>query len=48
MQERGILTAEDSAKPKEVAREIAKCDAFLRRWGICGAKRKKSTYWSPP
>jgi hypothetical protein len=31
MQKRGLLTAEDSAKSKEVAREIAKCDAFLRR-----------------
>jgi eukaryotic-like serine/threonine-protein kinase len=31
MQKRGILTAEDSAKPEVVAREIAKCDAFLRR-----------------
>src|SRR5262249_55248202 len=29
MQKRGILTAEDSAKPKEVAREMARCDAFL-------------------
>ena len=30
MHNRGILTGEDSAKPEEVAREIAKCDAFLR------------------
>jgi len=31
MQERGILTAEDRTKPREVAREIARCDASLRQ-----------------
>jgi serine/threonine protein kinase len=31
MQKRGMLTGEDSAKPQEVAREIAKCDAPLQR-----------------
>jgi hypothetical protein len=31
MQQRGILTAEDAAKPQEVARELARCDASLRR-----------------
>jgi tetratricopeptide (TPR) repeat protein len=31
MQKRGILTGEDAAKPQEIAREISKCDAFLRR-----------------
>jgi len=31
MQKRGILTAEDRTKPQEVAREIARCDAALRR-----------------
>ena len=30
MQRRGILTGEDAAKPEEVAREIARCDASLR------------------
>jgi tetratricopeptide (TPR) repeat protein/tRNA A-37 threonylcarbamoyl transferase component Bud32 len=31
MQTRGILTAEDAAKPQEVAREIARCDDAIRR-----------------
>jgi tRNA A-37 threonylcarbamoyl transferase component Bud32/tetratricopeptide (TPR) repeat protein len=31
MQKRGILTAEDAAKPREVAREIARCDDSLQR-----------------
>ena len=31
MQRRGILTGEDAAKPEEVAREIALCDASLQR-----------------
>lgn len=31
MQKRGILTAEDAAKPEEIAREIARCDDSLRR-----------------
>lgn len=31
MQKRGILTGEDATKSQEVAHEIAKCDAFLRR-----------------
>ena len=31
MQKRGMLTGEDSARPQEVAREIAKCDAPLQR-----------------
>jgi tetratricopeptide (TPR) repeat protein len=31
MQKRGILTAEDAAKPEEVVREIARCDDSLRR-----------------
>jgi tetratricopeptide (TPR) repeat protein len=31
MQKRGILTAEDATKPQEVARELARCDASLRR-----------------
>ncbi len=31
MQKRGILTGEDAAKPQEVAREIAKCDASLTK-----------------
>jgi eukaryotic-like serine/threonine-protein kinase len=30
MQKRGILTAEDAAKPEELARNIARCDASLR------------------
>jgi len=30
MQTRGILTAEDAAKPEELARNIARCDASLR------------------
>ena len=31
MQKNGILTAEDAAKPQELAREIKRCDAALRR-----------------
>ena len=31
MQKNGILTAEDAAKPQELAREIERCDAALRR-----------------
>jgi hypothetical protein len=31
MQKRGILTAEDSTKPQDVAREIARCDATLQK-----------------
>jgi hypothetical protein len=31
LQKRGILTGDDGAKPEEVAREIARCDTFLRR-----------------
>jgi hypothetical protein len=31
MQTRRILTAEDAAKPEEVAREIARCEAEMRR-----------------
>ena len=31
MQKRGILTAEDRTKPQDVTREIAHCDAALRR-----------------
>jgi serine/threonine protein kinase len=31
MRSRGILSVTDAGKPEEVAREIAKCDAFLRR-----------------
>jgi tetratricopeptide (TPR) repeat protein len=31
MQTRGILTGEDAAKPREVAREIARCEARLRK-----------------
>jgi hypothetical protein len=31
MQQRGILTAEDAAKPQEAARELARCDASLRQ-----------------
>lgn len=31
MQKRGFLTGEDTAKPQEVAREIARCDASLQR-----------------
>jgi hypothetical protein len=30
METRGILTGEYAAKPREVAREIARCDSFLR------------------
>jgi non-specific serine/threonine protein kinase/serine/threonine-protein kinase len=31
MQQRGILTAEDAAKPQDAARELARCDASLRQ-----------------
>jgi non-specific serine/threonine protein kinase/serine/threonine-protein kinase len=31
MQKRGILTAEDSTRPQDVAREIARCDVALRQ-----------------
>jgi hypothetical protein len=31
MRSRGILSVTDAGKPEEVTREIAKCDAFLRR-----------------
>ena len=31
MRSRGILSVTDAGKPEEVARQIAKCDAFLRR-----------------
>ena len=34
MQRRGILTGEDATKPEEVAREIAQCDAALRRLAL--------------
>lgn len=30
METRGILTGEYAAEPREVAREIARCDSFLR------------------
>jgi len=30
MKKRGILTAEDATKPEELAREVARCDEFLR------------------
>jgi tetratricopeptide (TPR) repeat protein len=31
MQQNGVLTAEDATKPQDVARDIARCDAALRR-----------------
>ena len=31
MQKRGILTADDAAKPQNAARELERCDALLRR-----------------
>ena len=34
MQKRGILTAEDATKPQELAREIERCDAALRRLAV--------------
>ncbi len=34
MQKRGILTAEDGAKPQEIAREVARCDASLRQLDV--------------
>ena len=31
MQKRGILTAEDRTKPQEIASELERCDASLRK-----------------
>ena len=31
MQQRGILTAEDAARPQEVGGEVERCDAALRQ-----------------